>query len=255
MSNNKTNATNQETNDTLSIVVKEPEKFGNVLETEYITSQKLAEKINGLFAGVFADYHGCVVTPNPNYPSVIDLTLYFRPTEGLDASGKYTAFQKTGVVTRAASIVDRLNSIDSRFRSSKSFELTQEAAELLHEFFAGNSRLKMEPKDYEKNKLVTEVTEQQGYNRFILCAVIGLDINRVVSKLYGQKNAAGDSVEYMVSPVRPLGNIALTNTTQAMNWIISIARVSKPQIDKISSELGLLASGGSIPIVTANRSY
>ena len=59
----------------------------------------------------------------------------------------------------------------------------------------------------------------------------------------------------MVSPVRPLGNIALTNTTQAMNWLISIARVSKPQIDKISSELGLLASGGSIPIVTVNRSY
>lgn len=241
--------------ETLKIRVDQPESFGNVLETEYITSRKLADKVNALFVGVFADYYGCVIQPNNDFPGMIDVKLYFRPSEGLQAGDKYIAFQKCGAVNRSSSIIERLNGIDSRFRSSEAFEITQDACELLHQFYANNGKLKMEPADYKRNKLVTEVTEVQNYNRFILDVVVGIDINKLVSILYGRKNSAGESVDYMVSPVRPIGNVALANSTSSMNWILSIARVSKPQIDKISAELGLLTSGGTIPVVTAANVY
>lgn len=253
-SNTTANAEN--TKELLSIRIDEPEKFCNTLETEYITSKKLADKINALFSTVFSDYYGCVVAPNPNFPTAIDLTLYFRPSEVISSDGKYPAFTTIGSNDKnSTSLIDRLNSIDSRFRDSKAFKMTQEAAELLHEFYQAGGKLKADPKDYERNKLVGEVTETRGYNRFIMDSVIGIDINRVITKIYGSKNESGESVEYMVTPVRPIGNVSLGNSAQSMNWILSIARVSKPQIDKISSELGLLVSGGTIPVVTVSNNY
>lgn len=258
MTNNTT-----ETKKPLQLEITTPEKFDKLAATTLETTQRLAKRINKLFSSAFVDYHGSVVyctagngNVAPNQQFMVE--LHFKPVAAGSihpSEDRVRAFKPIAETSAGTEdIVAGIKNIYGNLRTSSKFELTSEGAQILSEFVLpgvdnGKNVDPWKPSSFNTIKAEYVDTPQYGQSP-IMVKVCGLDLIRLIAKIYGRKNEAGKKVEYGVipyGPVTPLNNQMVQNTA---NWRVLIMQIDAEKTFDLASEFGIIPAGNGGSVIT-----
>lgn len=251
--------TNNKNEKPMQLDVTETEKFEKLAATTMETTQRLAKRINKLFSTAFADYHGSVVyctagngNTNPNQQFMVE--LHFKPVYANDVvtpDGRVRAFVPVEQNAANGDIVAGIKNVWGTWRTSARFKLTDEAAQILSEFIVPGVNIDpWKPSSYDQLK--SEYQDNQMYGQSpVMVKISGLDLIKLIKKIYGYKNEAGKRVDYGVipyGPVTPLNNQMVQNTA---NWRVMIMQIDQEKTFDLASEFGLIpANNGGGTVVT-----
>lgn len=216
----------------------EPLEFDGVMKSKLTTTIALSKTINQLFRPIFTDYEGCIIAPDQF--GQLQAALYFKD-KGMN--GREDSIKTLIPVTervQGTSAIDRITRMNLR-NSSKSYDVSKDTKEILSEFIytRGNSKVNW-------NQHIVEQTEQ-AYNGYsIYVKIIGIDIVRLVRKIYGGK-INGSRIDYNISVVKPIGMDMTGGANQ--NYLINIQQLDSREVERLASEIGVVPVQGNIPMV------
>lgn len=258
MSNNQ----NTEPRKPMFLEIVEPEKFDSIARTTFETTQRLAKRINKLFSTAFVDYHGSVIynvagNGNATFNQQFMVEIHFKPLTVGSVAPNDTRVRAFKPIDESAgdksNVLAGVKSIYNNFRSTAKFELTAEGAEILSEFMLPGVKVDpFKPSTYDPLKAEYVDTPQYGQSP-IMVKITSLDIIKLIKKIYGNKNEAGNRVDYGIipyGPVAPLNN-ANPMVQSSANWRLQILQINADKTFDMASEMGLIPTGaGSAGIVT-----
>lgn len=248
----------------LQIEITDPESFEKLAATTLVTTQKLAKRINKLFTSVFSDYHGSIIyctAGNGNVPmnQQFVVELHFKPMAvgTIDSTGtkKVRAFRPINEkVGNSNDIIAGLRSIYDSYNTSSKFELTEEAAQILSEFMIpgtnnGNNVDPWKPSTYNTVKGEYVDAPQFGQSP-IMVKIGGLDLVKIIRKMYGSKNESGKKVEYGIIPYGPVNPVSNQMVQATANWRILIMQIDTEKTFDLASEFGIIPAGNGGNVVT-----
>ena len=256
MSNNT-----NETKKPLQLNVTEPERFDAIAATLQTTTQKIAKRINKLFSTAFVDYHGSVVyctsgngNTSNSYQFMVE--LHFKPVAvGAETNGRVRAIKP---IQEAAAtngdIVAGIKNIYGQFNTSARFALPEEAAQILSEFMLpginnGNNVDPMKPSTYNGVKFEYFDTPMYGQTP-VMVKINGLDLIKIIRKIYGTKNSAGNNVDYGVIPYGPVNPNMNQMVQNAANWRVMLLQIDANKTWDFAAEMGYIPSGSGSSVVT-----
>ena len=254
MSNNAT-----ETKKPLQLNVTDHEKFESIAATTMMTTQQIAKRINKLFSTAFVDYHGSIVyctsgNGNTGNSQQFMVELHFKPVAvgAADTNGRVRAFKPVEEAVAGNDIVAGLKSIYGNFRTSARFALTEEGAQILSEFMLpgldnGKDIDAWKPSSY--NGVKFEYIDASMYGQSpVMVKISGLDLIKIIRKIFGTKNGIGNNVDYGVIPYGPVNpNINNQMVQNAANWRVMIMQIDAGKTWDFAAEMGYIPSGnGSI---------
>lgn len=215
-----------------------PAKFDGLIKSKVITTIGLGKLVWNLFKPVFPDYEGCVIVPDQH--GQLQLTLYFKDKGKLSDPNLVKAVTPIGASQdRTNTALERISSLNLRLSANK-FELTKDAKEILSEFYWIRNNGKVNWK-----QVVSEV-KSQDYNGYsVHLKVTGLDINRILRKIYGSK-VDGNRVDYQLSIIRAVSS-DMSGTLQ--NYLISIQQLDIKEVESLAREVGAIPVHGTIPML------
>lgn len=221
-------------------ITNDPLPFDGELKSKMTTTVELAKTINSLFRSVLADYEGSIILPNMY--GQLELVLYFKDKGGISAEGQIKSLQNANNPLRNGTAFDRISAMNTR-NKAKNYDLTPETKEILSEFIFVRQNQKI-----DWNRHISEQT-QQNYNSYtVFVKVIGLDLIRVIRKLYGSKDPETKSrIDYTVSLIRPVGVSMQGFGNQ--NFLINISQLNNNEIEKLANEIGLIPAQGQFAII------
>jgi hypothetical protein len=233
-------SSNQPYREPLRIVVDEPEEFKGILRSDITTTERLSKKVNRLFNAVFNDYIGCSIVPNQF--GTLQLSLFFKDN-GLKGD-KYNAFVPVGTaISKNSGIIQKID-IMSRRQSSRKYEMTPEARELLSEFFM----IPNNQKEVNWNQVTLEEVEPNNMGMIIYNKIINMDLNRVVKKIFGGK-VEGSRVDYQIIPMKPISTGIPGVSNMSLNYMISIQQLDVNLVNELASSQGIIPTVGKIPMI------
>lgn len=259
MSNNNTNTKREP----MMIEVTEPQKFDKLASTTLETTQRLAKRINKLFSTVFADYYGAVVScaagnGNVNAQQMFMVELHFKPVPAGAINPNDNRMRAFAPIDEAKGddVVSGVKSVWNNFRTSAKYQMTKETAEVLSDFMLPNLNINpFDAKTYDQYK--AEYVDNSHFGMApAMVRVTGLDLTKLVKKIYGDKNADGKRVDYGVlpyGPVTPNINNPMVQTTA--NWRVIIMQIEAEKAFDLAAEFGLIPAGnGSVgAVITATN--
>jgi hypothetical protein len=258
MSNNT-----NETKKPLQLNVTEPEKFESIAATLTTTTQKLAKRINKLFSTAFVDYHGSYIqcvsgNGNTGNSQQFIVELHFKPVSigNAESDGRVRAFKPIEEINASSNdIVAGIKNIYGQFNTSARFALTEEAAQILSEFMLpgldnGKNVDPWKPSTY--NGVKFEYVDNAMYGQTpIMVKITGLDLIKIIRKIYGTKNSIGNNVDYGVIPFGPVNpNINNQMVQQAANWRLMLMQVDAGKTWDFAAEMGYIPTGSATGIIT-----
>lgn len=216
----------------------EPEEFESVSKGKLITVTKLATKVNEIFRPVLAGYEGCTVIPD-NYGG-LEVALFFKDTGNMHTD-KLKCIESVINNNHSGTIASRINNMNLRNRN-KRYQLTNECKEVLTPFVKPQQGGKI-----NWNELVTEETSQDfsGYAQYVIYVRVKVDLMRIIRAIWGGRKGK-TNYEYLVNIVKPLG---FANSGLSTDWLLSIQQLDVKEIQQVASEVGLVPSTGSLPII------
>ena len=217
----------------VKIEVSEPLAFDATVDGKLMPQVELASTINSLLSQVFYDYEGCFLTPNPTFPNILDVALYFKdkgtPTDERTKSVVSTKVPETSTP------FGRIRSMNLR-NQDKNFDLNQETKQALAELMYPSNGYDREtglPKINWK-QCIAETVETNGFGlQNIYVKVTGIDLVQVIKKIYGSKDEDGSKVDYNVTLV---------------NGLVNIQRVNVNLLNELVAKVGFIAPVGQIPM-------
>lgn len=255
-----------------SIIVTEPDNFDPLMESKCLTTMDLADKVNQLLSPMFADYEGCFINPPDQTHGYVSVSVFFRatnktPGEGqiknLEAINSQTTTINTGNKRSSdAGVLDQIMAMNTRVKG-RSFKLTQKTKEGLSDFIP----MKEVTEDYWKNNVIemTDATPYGAMQYVIYVRVDGLDLNRLLKKIYGGveiDDVTGDKryIDYMVTLVRPIQSPMAPQTQSPWsiptapvpsNFMAIVSRLDNKNLDDLCRSLGMYNYSTGINIVHA----
>lgn len=217
-------------------LVVEPSEFDGLLKSKLTTTLALSRQVNALFRPVFSDFEGSIVTPNQF--GQLDVTLFFKD-KGNAMDGQIKSLVPVTETVTGGGAIDRIMRMNLR-NSAKSYDFSEETKEVLSDFIytRGNSNPKWKEHIYEQT--------EQNYNGYtIYVKVLGIDIVRVLKKIYGNK-VNGSFIDYNVSIIKPIG---VDNSGANQNYLVNIQQLDSKQVEKLANEIGIIPVSGSIQMV------
>lgn len=223
-----------------AINVTNPDEFPVTGETAYMPLKRLMEKVSELFGAAYDDYAGCFIDPvTSNLGSVFNVKLYFKykqtgneePVNAFDVRD----FRSN---TDAAKTADKIKDLNER-AIKRSYRINDNGKEGLAKFVDRSFKNRNTGAVNWAN-IVNEITEHQLGGTVTYAVVSGIDINTLIAELYGRKSDDGSYYQYQVSVVRPIGQV----NGALVNWLVSIQRVKKSQVDKLANDVGLINVNG-----------
>jgi len=215
----------------------EPIKFDGLIKSKLITTIGIGKLVWELFKPVFPEYEGCIIQPDQY--GQLQITLYFKDKGKLTDTNALKAVTPIGLNQHSSSAYEKIAAINQRFSASK-FELTKDAKEILGEFYWVRNNGKV-----QWSQVVNEVTSQDYNGYSVHLKVTGLDLTRVLRKIYGFK-IDGARVDYSVSIIKPIG---MDNTGLLQNYLISIQQLDTREVENLAKEVGVIPIQGSIPML------
>lgn len=211
-----------------------------------ITSKELAKHINGTFKGIFEDFCGCNLTQS-QFTGELELTLFFN--ESANNTGALTKGIERAIKP-SGSIAQNLQMITANNRS-RMYQLSNEGKDVL-ELLISNT--------YKNNKgkvnwgqLVNE--QLDSGSRYQYLVVQGLDLNKVLKFICGNKNDKGHKLEYKVLVIRSVNDQIQLNAMYGMyrpgviNYLLSVMILDCDEVNKMVSQLGMIPNEGQIPMI------
>lgn len=215
----------------------EPIEFDGMLKTKLTTTTELAKMVNELFRGVFSDYEGCLILPNSM--GGFDTTIYFRDKGIKD--NRINALEH--VVQQQAGRLDinqRINNLNMRYKN-KTYDLTKGCKEIFGEFMIPERNKKI-----NWNRNVVEKTENSYNGYTIYVQLNGVDIMKVIKKIYGSK-VDGRRTDYSMKLERGIGIV--NERGIYANYLVSIMQLDTREVEKIAQSVGMVPLQGNIPMV------
>lgn len=208
------------------------EEFPNFIDCGLISTTKLMGIISDAMSLILPDFAGCFITPYPN-GSGYDVRFYFANkgndvTSDQDKLIKARAFKDSpeSVKESNSQILNTLNAI-SNIPKRKMYYMTTAGKQFLSKFMAGG-----DPKNPNKinwDNFTTEVDEYRQNMKSTYAVVFGLDLYRVLSYIFGNKDENGEYYTYSASIARQI---------DAVNYLLFLNRVSNYKVNELSRELG-----------------
>ena len=214
-----------------------PIAFDGLIKSKLISTIGLGKLVWNLFKPVFPEYEGCVILPDQY--GQLQVTLYFKDKGKITDSNLVKAIAPVGMTQPTSNAFERIASINQRL-SSKKFELTKDAKDILSDFFwvKGNNKVNW-------SQFVTEVISNDYNGYSVHLKVTGLDINRILRKIYGSK-VKGSRVDYSLSIVKPIG---VDGSGLLQNYLISIQQLDTREVENLAREIGVIPVQGTIPML------
>ncbi len=209
------NQNNTQKREKLEVKISQKETFNGLSRIDYKSSTNLANSINSVFQTIFKDYNGCFIDlGNMSIgESPVVVVMDFIPTYNNGHGSEISAFQELGSAAgpakAAGPIVSNITKHNYINKSKETFEITWDAVDVLHDFILPNvkSKLKEDPKSYQKQKIFMESVEQvstgmfsapkQVIHEYIRC----IDIEAILKAILPETNDLGNKVIYTIAPV------------------------------------------------------
>ncbi len=216
------------------------QEFDGVLKTKLTTTTDLAKMINKIFKPVFSDYVGSLVLPNQM--GGFDTVVYFRDSGVRDE--RTTAIQhlvqQNG--NRQLSMSERIQNINIRYKN-KTYDLTRDCKDVFKEFMVteGNG------KKINWNKYVVEKTEPNYNGYSVYVQLNGIDIMKIIRKIYGGTSKDGKRTDYNMRLERGLG--VVNNNGIYANYLVSIMQLDTREVEKVAQSVGMVPLANTLPMV------
>lgn len=243
MGGNEMNYQNQnkmeENYEPLELDLKEQE-FDGVLKTKLTTTTDLAKIVNQIFKPIFSDFVGSLILPNQM--GGFDTVVYFRESGIKDE--RTTAIQQ--LVQQGnhnqLSMSERIKNMNTRYKN-KTYDLTRDCKDVFKEFMVteGNG------KKINWNKYVVEKAEPNYNGYSVYVQLNGIDIMKIIRKLYGGTSKDGKRTDYSMRLERGLG-VVNSNNLYA-NYLVSIMQLDTREVEKIAQSVGMVPLANNIPMV------
>lgn len=223
-------------NEPMRIVI-EPLPFDGVMKSKLTTTIALSKTINQLFRPIFSDYEGCIIAPD-SYGQ-LQVSLYFKDKGITGREDVIKSLQPVIERVKGTSAIDRIMQMNLR-NSSKAYDLSKETKDILSEFIytRGNAKVNW-------NQHVIEQTERQYNGQIIYVKVVGLDLVRLVRKIYGGK-IDGSRIDYNISIIKPIGT-DMSGYNQ--NFLVNIQQLDSKEVERLANEIGIVPQVGAIQMV------
>lgn len=243
----------QQEHEKLRIDIKDPASFVDEAEvfTRHMTSREFCERVvNPLFKGTFKDFDGsyCTLMNTTQGPKMF-IDLHFSKSNQTSNAPYEALIEKTQKIKNSGDTFSRVQALSSKMNSSRIYDLTDEAKELLSDFNPGE-------KDPKKIKWKDKMTETSGTNtRGIMSAnvkIVTFDPIVIVRKFYGryiQLNGqkTDRAAEYNIEVVKQIQNMYTPNS--GVELLLKLTCY-----DRNNAERSIIASGG-MPQLTSNPMY
>ena len=216
----------------------EPLEFDGVMKSKLTTTISLSKTINQLFRPVFSDYEGCIIAPDQF--GQLQVALYFKDKGHAMNSDSIKSLVPVTERVQGSSPIDRIMKINLR-NSAKSYDISKDTKDILSEFIytRGNAKVNW-------NQHIIEQTERNYNGYSIYVKMIGLDLVRIVRKIYGGK-LDGSRIDYNISIIKPIGMDVTGGMNQ--NYLINIQQLDSKEVERLASEIGVVPVQGNIQMV------
>lgn len=222
----------------VELVFKNPTEFRGQHGTEITTTLELCGRINKLFKDTIPDWEGCIIYPDQN--GKLQCSLYFHLSPQKD---KYSIVQSAeSMTTNTNDAAAKYRRMSMRSQNRKLF-LTEFGKKLLFDFIYKDQRVKDASK-INWNQYTTEQVDIQPNGHGIpLLKVSYIDLNKIIKKSY--LNDQNRHYQWNISTLQPIGMTGAGTP----NFMVSITRLDVAKVEELATQLGFIASAGSIPIV------
>lgn len=214
------------------MVVSETARFDSTIESHLTDMSEINNLVNDLLGSVFSDFAGSYVSFNQT--GGIQIEAYFEDRKETN-DGRIKSLQSAADLNKAKkenSAMAVINAVNA-LRSENTYVLNQETKDMLEELITvpnGN---------YNWKQLATECLDRTGYGQRVLVKVIGIDILKVLKKIYGAKNNDGANYAYQINPINAMpGNV-----------LLYVARLNVKDVEALSRKYGMAPNTGSIRMV------
>ena len=221
------------------INLNEHAPFGGNMKCNLMSSMEMAEIVSSLFGGVFRDYAGCKIRINDGrgLPAVVNtipagalyVDLYFKD-QSADKSDKIATLSVHGKKDD-----DKKTSLSERYTRvmgtipGRMYDVSKETYECLEEFMFNG------PRTQWLNHTQEITTQMNPYSKDeVLLTISGLDLNKVIAKIYGTKTEEG-RYEYMATP-----STVIPNKTE--EFIMTVTQLDLETVTDLQNTLGIYTS-------------
>lgn len=224
-------------------ITMQPQDFESVIDSKVTTTAKLAKTVSTIMKTTFVDFEGCIILPDNS--GKLSVALYFKDKQD-DSTEKVKALQPVVGRRSNTSAYQRITNWNVRTRD-KIYDLSQTAKEILSEFIpkARNGKINW-------SNIMCEQTQYEYNMQTIYVQIFGLDINRLVKKIYGNKIKKGEVIEryeYNVTPLKPIVTGINPTINIPKDFIIKIERLNTREVEEIAKMVGTIPMSGAIPMI------
>jgi len=210
----------------------EPVEMGGLSKTKFLSTQDFMKMINKIFSAVTPDYEGSKIEILPN--GEINGYVYFAE-KGAASEGQFKAIE--GALSKGGAFTNKtagaIYSHNVRNTSYKRYELTDKCKEAFEEFIPRFPKNLLRQNGGRKPEInwgvVVKEEQEQAYNgmQAPVFVKIPIDLNKLLSKVYGYKGENGSNYYYIISINRPISSYKEPNgNIIPTNWLLSIAQLN-----------------------------
>lgn len=241
MENVNTNTT--EKKEALKIALRNPIQFNAVASTAITTTTELSKVINDIFSQVFADYYGSAlrVQFQPDRQAYIVVPcLYFRVMKNYEDDKTY-AFRTLGSNKPTDDMVGRVQRVSQSAASGSKVLITDDGKSVLEDFLVTPA---VKTNNFDWTSCYRTIASDS--DTFVM--TYKLDINKIITMLYGDRDSTGSKQYYQLAPNGVVGpNNQYKNPD---NWSVIIMRLDHSNEAYAAELLGFnIPSQSSMPSV------
>ncbi len=218
MENNNTNPAT-ETKEVLKITLKKPASFDAVGDIKITTTTELSKIINDIFAQVFADYYGCSlkVQFQPERQAYIVVPkLFFKVMKTYD-DNKIYAFRTLGANKANDDMIGRVQRVSQSAASGSKALITDDGKSVLEDFLITPA---VKANNFDWNSAFSTIATET--DTFV--QVYKLDINKLISTIFGDHDETGSKQYYQITPTGVVGTANQYKNPD--NWSLFILRLN-----------------------------
>lgn len=217
------------------------QEFDGVLKTKLTTTTDLAKTLNKIFKPVFSDYVGSLILPNQM--GGFDTVVYFKDSGIKDERAKAIQHLVQQANNGQLTMSERIQNINTRYRN-KTYDLTRDCKDVFKEFMITERN---NNKKINWNRYVVEKTEPNYNGYSVYVQLNGIDIMKIIRKLYGGTSKDGKRIDYSMRLERGLG--VVNNNGLYTNYLVSIMQLDTREVEKIAQSVGMVPLANNIPMV------
>lgn len=250
-----------------TLVMEEPAEFSSISESIYIKSTDLCQLVSNVFKGIFADFEGSRLDPDPttNLPTI---TLVFNHLERPDCGLVYACTKDVDTNT-ANDTVRRIRQYTNRLYFGDAYHMTDDGKDMLEQFIMNIPRTRDKHGAIKWNDIISNVADgAQNVKNQQFTTLSFLDINLVAKFLYGPNSVfildpAGDpddpnnqKVTHWIYTSRVMRSIPgamspIQGQVMHRDFVIEIKRVREEEVTDLGRKLGFGVNANGLDIVRA----